>query len=310
MKILFKKWQTLLVIGLLLIIYGCVSAQDALHQRTNIKPDKPQNEAEKATPTSPTPEKLMANSIYQQKIEPLTTKQCAQCHYSVFENIRDKGGRHQINCRECHETFHTFRPGKAWADIVPQCTTCHSKVHNSAFAECLSCHTDPHAPIGSLVNLDTLSQNCGICHAEQKNEVIQHPSAHTEVSCRECHHTKHGLRPKCIECHSEPHTAFVENSGCITCHPVHSPRKISYSATTGNQVCSGCHEEVAKHLTSSTKKHSTLQCVFCHANQHRFIPNCNKCHNAPHSKTMMDRFENNCKSCHGEPHSLTLAEQQ
>lgn len=310
MKRLLVKWRKLLVICLLVIIYGCVSAQETRHQKSDIEPIKSQNEAEKAIPMSPAPAKPKVNSIYQQIIEPLTTRQCAQCHYSVFENIRDKGGKHQINCRECHAIFHTFRPGKAWADVVPQCSTCHDGVHGTAFSECLSCHTDPHAPVTSLINLDILSQNCGTCHAGQKREITQHTSAHTEVTCKECHHTEHGHRPKCTECHSEPHTEFVDNSGCMACHPAHSPREINYSAATGNQVCSGCHVEVTQYLTSSTRKHSTLQCVFCHANQHGFIPDCNKCHSAPHSKAMMNRFENNCSSCHGEPHSLTLSEQE
>ena len=308
MKRLLAKWQRLLVVGLLLIIYGCVSAQETRHRKTDVKPIKSENKFEKATSTSSAPSKPTGGNIYQQKIEPLTTRQCAQCHYSVFENIRDKGGRHQINCRECHAVFHTFRPGRDWAEVVPQCASCHSEVHGTSFPKCLSCHTDPHAPITSLINLELLSQNCGTCHTGQKGEITQYISAHTDISCRECHHTVHGYRPKCTECHSEPHTGFVDNSGCMACHPAHSPSEINYAATTGNQVCSECHAEVTRHLTSSPRKHSALQCVFCHADQHGFIPDCNKCHSAPHSKAMMDRFENNCRSCHGEPHSLILPE--
>ena len=255
MKGLLSKWQKPLIVGLLVIIYGCVSAQETRHQRTNIKPVEPQITANKTAPTSPTPAETTEIGIYQHKVVPLTTQQCGQCHYSVFENIRDNGGKHQINCRECHETFHTFRPGKAWADVVPRCTTCHGEAHGPAFLECLTCHADPHAPISSLINLDILAKGCDTCHTDQKKEVELYKSAHTEVACSECHHTRHGYRPNCTECHSEPHTNFVDNTGCMVCHPVHSPREINYPAVTDNQVCAGCHATATQHLMSSTKKH-------------------------------------------------------
>ena len=305
MKGLLRKWRKPLIVGLLIVFYGCVSAQETRHQRADVKPVEPQNAIENTASTSPAP----ANGAYQHKIEPLTTQQCAQCHYSIFESIRDNGGKHQIHCRECHETFHTFNPSKAWADVVPQCTTCHGEAHGTTFLECLSCHTDPHAPISSLINLDLLAKDCGTCHMNQKKEIVQYQSAHSEVTCNECHHTRHGHRPNCTECHSEPHTEFIDNSGCMGCHPVHSPREINYPAATGNQVCAGCHAEVTQHLASSTMKHSALQCAFCHADRHGYIPECSKCHSVPHSEAMLARFENNCESCHGDPHALTLTGQ-
>ena len=309
MKRLLTKWRKPLLVALLVVLYGCVSAQETRQQRADLKPVEPQSAVEKSTLTTPATDKPTEIGIYQQTIEPLTTQQCAQCHYSVFENIRDNGDKHQMHCRECHQTFHSLRPGKKWSDVVPQCTSCHGEAHGSAFLECLSCHTDPHAPINSLINLDILAKDCGTCHMDQEKEVAQYQSAHTEVTCKECHHTRHGHRPNCTECHSEPHTEFVDNSGCMGCHPAHSPREINYPAATDNQVCSGCHAEVTQHLESSPMKHSALQCVFCHADRHGYIPDCSKCHSAPHSKAMLDRFENNCASCHGDPHALTLTGQ-
>ena len=306
MKRLLTKWQKPLIVGLLVVFYGCVSAQETRHQRTDIKPVEPQASIAKAAPVVQPPAKPESIEIYQQKVEPLTTQECAQCHFSVFENIRDNGGKHQIHCRECHSTFHSLRPGKAWSDVVPHCATCHGEAHGPTFLECLSCHADPHAPISSLINLDVLAKGCDSCHVEQKKEVIEYKSAHTEVACSECHHTRHGHRPDCTECHSVPHTDFVDNSGCMGCHPVHSPREINYPATTGNQTCAGCHAEVTQHLTSSALKHSALQCVFCHADKHGYVPDCTKCHSQPHSKAMLARFENNCLTCHGEAHALVL----
>ncbi len=293
MKGIIKKWQKPLIICLLTVFYGCVSAQET-HKKT-----KPQDLQQKTVASA-------ESDPYAQEIKPLTTQQCGQCHFSVFEGIRDNGGRHKIHCRECHTTFHSFRPGMAWSDAVPQCTTCHDEAHGPAFPDCLSCHTDPHAPISSLTDLDVLTKSCKTCHSRQGKEVIQFKSAHTEVNCNECHHTKHGYRPDCTECHSEPHTDFIDNAGCMGCHPAHSPREIHYPATTENQVCSGCHAEVNQVFVKSSKKHASFKCAFCHSDRHGFIPDCNKCHGEPHSKKMMARFENNCTSCHGDPHSLTL----
>ena len=297
------RWQKPLIVFVLVIFYGCVAAQETRKSGTPlvVKAEKGQVDENVAA----TSDSEVA-TVYQQKVTPLTTLQCAQCHEPVFNKIRDNGGKHQINCRECHETFHAFRPGKKWQEVLPDCGTCHGEAHGAEFLACLSCHADAHAPIASLVNLTELEKGCETCHAEQKSEVVKYISAHSEVSCGECHHTQHGYKPDCRECHDEPHTAYVDNATCIVCHPVHSPKEINYPSTTENHVCAGCHEEVNQHLVSSHRKHSTLACVFCHADRHAYVPQCTKCHEAVHSAAMLKRFDNNCNECHGEPHALLL----
>lgn len=302
MKKLRVRWQKPLIVFVLVVFYGCVAAQETRKSGTPTVVRAERNQVVKKVAAVA----LDAPAVYQQQVSPLTTLQCAQCHEPVFNNIRDNGGKHQLNCRECHETFHAFRPGKKWHEVVPQCTTCHGEAHGAEFLACLSCHADAHAPIASLVNLKELEKGCEACHAEQKSEVVKYKSAHSEVSCGECHHTQHGYKPDCRECHTEPHTAYVDNATCGVCHPVHSPKEINYPKTTENAVCAGCHEEVTKHLNTSHRKHSTLACVFCHADRHAYVPQCAKCHAAPHSKAMLKRFENNCRECHGEPHALIL----
>ncbi len=305
MKWLSIKWQKLLVVGLLVIIYGCVAAQESRQQES-----KPPAAATQTTTRSATANQSAAPAskvgIYEQEIKPLTTYQCAQCHYPVYSDIRDNGGRHKIDCTECHETFHTWKPGKKWSEVVPKCVTCHDLAHGTAFPKCLTCHADPHAPVHSLVKLDVLAKGCNQCHPDQKQELTKFKSAHTEVACSECHHTRHGYLPKCTECHDTPHTPYTDNKGCQACHPVHSPLEINYPKTTRNQVCAGCHEVVTRKLIDSHRKHSKLQCVFCHADRHGYVPQCTKCHSQPHSKAMLDRFKHDCKACHGEPHALIL----
>ncbi len=295
MKIILLHWRGFIVVGLLVIIYGCVSAQETR------QPVKAQN-------TEPQITTQINQDPYQKAVVPLTTRQCGQCHFSIFEKIRNNGGKHKINCRDCHATFHSLRPGMTWSDVLPKCANCHAEEHGPAFKECLTCHSDPHAPIKSLTNLEILAKGCNTCHVDQDKEIKQYESAHAEMSCSECHHTQHGYRPNCNECHTEPHTEFVDNSSCMICHPAHSPREINFPTTTENRVCSGCHDEINRTFTAGTKKHASLQCIFCHSERHGFIPDCRECHGVPHTKTMMSRFNNNCTSCHGDPHTLTLAE--
>lgn len=246
-------------------------------------------------------------AVYRQKIEPLTTQECARCHYSVFTGIRDNGGQHQLECSFCHETYHTWKPGRPWSEVVPQCVSCHGEIHGPGFSECLACHSDPHAPLYSLVKMDVLGQSCGSCHTNQASEVKQFPSAHTEVACNECHHDRHGYLPGCLECHPEPHMPFSDNAGCLECHPVHSPLEIHYGEDIGNETCGACHETVQKKLRSGTKKHSQLYCVYCHADQHRYIPQCRDCHTQPHNEKLLQKFSG-CAECHGDPHALKLGE--
>jgi len=244
-------------------------------------------------------------AVYQQEVRPLTTLECAQCHYRVFSGIRDHGGKHQLECRFCHQDFHSWRPGTPWSEVVPQCATCHGSPHGVDFKNCLDCHADPHAPMHSLANMDILGQNCATCHASQAGDVNQFPSAHAEVACSECHHDRHGTIPGCLECHAEPHTPFVDNAACLACHPVHAPLEIKYGDNIANETCGACHGEVQKVLRKGTKKHSQLFCVFCHADRHRFVPQCRECHAQPHNEKLLQKF-GGCADCHGDPHALKL----
>jgi len=285
----------LVIIGLLTIIWGCVEPAATAMGTT-------ENNAKSAENSSQPPD---LGDSYSQAIVPLTTIECARCHESVFNTIRDRGGLHRQECRTCHETFHTYRPGNRWQQAVPQCESCHGETHGANFKDCLSCHGNPHAPIAGLVNMTVLAKNCANCHTDQAAELQQYPSAHSEEQCDSCHHSRHGYVPKCTECHDEPHTAFVDNSGCTGCHPVHQPNEIHYGRETPSAACTGCHRETVTRLASTTKKHANLQCAYCHSDNHGYIPDCQNCHGLPHSKAMLDRFDG-CLDCHGDPHALVF----
>ncbi len=289
-----QKYPIKLIIFSLMIIMLSGAGQ-AFALWGSDSPDK-ENSKKTATPL---------DDSYSQTINPLTTIECARCHESVFYTIRDNGGKHRQECRLCHTTFHTYRPGSDWQQAVPKCETCHGVIHGDNFTACLDCHGDPHAPISGLVNMASLSKSCATCHSAQAGEVKQYPSAHTELLCNECHHSRHGYIPNCTECHAEPHTTFIDNSSCSSCHPAHRPTEIHYPNDTPSAACNGCHEATVKQLASTSKKHSKLQCAYCHNETHGNIPDCQKCHELPHSKTMLDLFDG-CLDCHGDPHALVF----
>lgn len=244
---------------------------------------------------------------YQQPVAQMTTADCAKCHYEIFTLIRDKGGLHQLECRDCHTKFHTFTPGVAWKDRVPACSDCHEGVHDGNFTECLSCHRKAHAPIASLVDADKMAADCGRCHAPVAAAEQEHPSGHSEMGCTDCHHDRHGFKPGCNECHPEPHTPYQNNVECIKCHQPHTPLLIAFGDEVENTVCQGCHEEATAKLEASEKGHAELKCVFCHAETHGSIPSCQQCHdNGPHNPELLKGFSG-CLECHGDPHALTLS---
>ena len=100
------------------------------------------------------PKAALAETPYDMEIKPLTTAECAQCHFSVFEAIKAEGGKHQIDCVRCHTEYHVYSPRKQNFDqIMPKCSACHLSASGGAFhgeakdlTPCLNCHADHAAP--------------------------------------------------------------------------------------------------------------------------------------------------------------------
>jgi predicted CXXCH cytochrome family protein len=245
--------------------------------------------------------------IYTQDVPEMTTIECAKCHLQVFETLRDAGGLHKQECRDCHDKFHTFTPGIPWEERVPSCASCHDYPHGEVMTACLECHKNSHAPIESLVVAEKLADMCERCHQAQGEELQQGDSAHSGQSCYDCHQgLQHGVRPKCNLCHEESHAPFVDNAGCASCHPPHVPNKVTYGSKIPNSMCGGCHADQLQVLQNSDRKHKSLACVICHANEHGQIADCQYCHdNGPHNSALLKNFDS-CNDCHGDPHRLKL----
>ncbi|MEW5772465.1 MAG: cytochrome c3 family protein [Thermodesulfobacteriota bacterium] len=286
------------VCGLLLLAgAGC-------DKRTAVQPSAPEP---KMVASAKAP---MEVPVYERDIEPLPTEQCARCHIAVFRNIKEAGGKHRIDCVRCHTTFHTYNPRTDnYAEIMPKCASCHKSATGGAFhgddpalTNCLKCHADPHRPKDiPMAGVDAL---CGNCHTKEAGEVAANPSDHaTAVTCGDCHSDTHGRIPECADCHqSHSPGVSMQSKDCMSCHPVHKPTRISYSKSTRQEICSGCHADVEKVLKGNLTKHTDVSCISCHPS-HKELEPCSTCHGHPHNSAMM-RDTNRCNECHGKAHNL------
>jgi predicted CXXCH cytochrome family protein len=228
---------------------------------------------------------------------------CVSCHADVGQDIAQSETKHQLlECIYCHENEHKG---------VVECQGCHGEPHESDISakhpDCLECHENPHT-LPARMDVDKMAEDCSTCHPEQLTECSEHVSAHTDVSCAECHHTSHGHIPGCTDCHEKPHAAGVDDAGCMACHAPHSPLDVACSEDVPNQICVGCHRDVGDRLWNSSKAHALIECVFCHIEKHGHVPECTDCHKTPpHSKEMLKEFKD-CLACHGDAHNLNLSQ--
>lgn len=247
-------------------------------------------------------------SPYEMDIKPLTTDQCGQCHFSIFSAIKSQGGRHQIDCVQCHTEYHVYSPRKQnYAQIMPKCASCHVSASGGPFhgknknlTPCLTCHADPHKPLA--IPMSDIETSCALCHKKEGDEIKNYPSMHTsEVTCADCH-TEHGQIPECSVCHdSHSPAAELATADCMICHPVHKPTQISYSKETLCTICAGCHDQAYSLLHKKETKHTFVACSDCHPS-HKKIPECSRCHGEPHPKMLQDTTK--CSGCHGIAHDL------
>ena len=297
------------VIGLI-ITYGCVTQSGAT----------PAQAEEIGTAPAPAKQLVAAlasgtasreKSPYEMNIEPLTTAECGQCHFSIFQAIKTEGGKHQIDCVRCHTEYHVYNPRKQNYDqIMPKCASCHLNEKGEPFhgthpsvTPCLNCHADPHKPL--LIPASEVEPACAFCHMKEGGEIKNYPSKHTtEVACSDCHAEKHGYIPDCDACH-ESHSPEAElaSNDCMACHPVHKPTQITYGEkTTRSIICAGCHGNAYNLLQKKETKHTAVKCSECHP-AHKEIPPCSRCHGEPHPKSMMIDVSQ-CGECHGIAHGL------
>ena len=231
------------------------------------------------------------------EVPPLTDSHCVHCHPQQPATIEAQGAKHktEVGCQDCHVEHPPLG-----ANAVPECSMCHSGESHYELVGCSNCHSDTHAPLDLKLEGE-ITGPCLTCHQQQGKEVKDHPSAHTDVACSECH-TAHRKVPECMVCH-EKHTEDMEFKTCLSCHPVHMPLEITYVRETPSRYCTACHEEAGSLLQSNTTKHHDLSCAYCHRDKHKTIPPCVACHGQPHPDSMLKKFPE-CGDCHGTGHDL------
>ena len=245
---------------------------------------------------------------------PMPRKKCMRCHPDIARLLRTAGEKHAgVACRECHLQVHAYFPDKTgYAEILPKCARCHQHPHGEELVKCSDCHQEAHSPL-YIPGGRALAGGCYVCHEELDRDIKTFFTAHTELYCTGCHHTRHGYIPSCLECH-QPHKGTLPVPGiitandasldqCLSCHPPHKALKVEYADDTPNTVCGFCHRKAYEMLDTNKTRHSALQCSQCHPGKHRTIKRCRECHNVPHPGTMVDNFRS-CGQCHGVAHSV------
>ncbi len=142
---------------------------------------------------------------------PKLAQHCGECHVGPAEELAKFPSAHtRQGCDSCHSERH----GR-----IPQCGEC----HQPHFAEqpataCLGCHP-VHRPLQISFTPDADPQNCKECHTAAFSHWTATRSKHGKVSCATCH-TRHGLIPKCTDCHDVPHDAkmMARFPACLDCH--------------------------------------------------------------------------------------------
>jgi hypothetical protein len=198
-------------------------------------------------------------------------------------------GKHSdVSCDKCHLAASLAIPVAADGRRTP-------RFKPVPFAECSSCHADPHR--------GQLSARCSTCHVTRGFDVIdrrefnhaatRYPllGKHRAVSCEGCH-GRGMARPKpafetCADCHADAHAGEATLGGahvdCAACHQVAGFAPATYTVAQHRATrfpLGGKHELVACaacHKTATTADRSgkvvqirvaSTDCVSCHADVH------------------------------------------
>lgn len=240
---------------------------------------------------------------YHQKT--LSSNNCASCHNTAkfkpaikFDHnkadFKLKGKHETVDCNKCHEVIK--KNGKDF-----------QKFNNIPFADCKSCHTDPHN--------QQFKGTCTQCHTEDSFKVFKGRGKFNHNTTNFTLKGKH-QSIDCFSCHaktSNPKLVFQDKTGinqtnCVACHEDRHEGKL------GNE-CSKCHKEDSFYSQNSLEffdhnktnfplkgKHETVDCKKCHKERLTKkieYTNCTSCHEDYHK----GEFKKNnvlpdCKECH------------
>jgi predicted CXXCH cytochrome family protein len=241
----------------------------------------------------------LKESVAEDTTSDLSNSDCIKCHSAVAKTVAAEGAKHKtaVTCMQCHQGH---PPMVSKDKIVPACSMCHAGKPHYEIGGCNTCHADPHAPLNMKLAAN-LTAPCLSCHQQQGDEMKANPSLHSKLFCTTCHKAHRDV-PPCLKCH-QPHSSDMTDKDCMSCHPAHQPKTITYGSDMASKNCAACHNTISHTLTSTATKHSPLACVYCHKEKHKYVPACESCHGSPHPPGMVQRFPK-CDMCHISAHSL------
>ncbi|TNE62314.1 MAG: cytochrome c family protein [Bacteroidetes bacterium] len=231
-------------------------------------------------------------------------QECVSCHTDVHQNTLSQ------NCADCHNTRSfaisaSFDHSKTDFALFGkhrqvECADCHRKETRNGrpfqqfadvpFANCTSCHTDPHH--------DNLGTDCKACHSElgwqafAGQDRFDHTSTHFPLKGRH-------QNLDCWVCHDRDRnagTVFQDRLGirttdCATCHKdIHDGRF--------GVNCAECHTEQGFRGRNAWDNFNHNRTDFPLAGKHQEV-DCRKCHTG----SMVDPLDHHaCTSCHADFH--------
>lgn len=137
---------------------------------------------------------------------------CVSCHEPQGSDLAASPSKHTtVSCNFCHADRHRF---------IPECVQCHEP-HGAGMTQgdCATCH-DAHKPLSLNYGAEPSSALCASCHEEINGQLAANASKHRELSCATCHAERHGVVPRCTDCHGTPHPPGMHERfpRCGDCH--------------------------------------------------------------------------------------------
>lgn len=250
-------------------------------------------------------------------------ERCERCHTSTAWKPAPKfdhadsdfplTGKHaDVACDKCHLA--------AKFGIVPDAKGVRvPRFKPVPFAQCSSCHEDPHR--------GKLSGRCADCHVTRGWQVInqsefKHAATrfpllgkHRDVSCDACHGAKLTIKDPpfgtCAACHADVHAGKAMVAGkpadCAACHRV--------GGFTPSTFTRAQHAATRYPLTG---KHAQVKCAACHTTVAKVVrldlpfARCADCHADAHGGQLAARPDKgSCEACHSDagwkPSTFSLA---
>lgn len=141
------------------------------------------------------------------------TKPCLTCHDEQMEQLTANPSIHtKFQCTACHWYHGQIQP----------CGNCHLPHSDTMGNEsCRRCHK-AHMPRVVTYGETTPSEDCGSCHTKIYESLAETWGKHRNVPCVQCHAGRHGMIPKCQDCHPDPHAdeIWAKFEKCVDCHVV------------------------------------------------------------------------------------------